>query len=154
MNLIRFFILVNIPITCISYLRLFDTPATPKTILQKSAFLSSTNVANSKYMKPLNGHTDSMTFLGIGGRKPIDMPSTPSILDRPKAFPLHNKVLDSITANINPFSPSSSKCSYYYYFYYYYFVCNLQIVSILAQTDIIGFFIAGSLTNQNICTII
>jgi hypothetical protein len=100
-------------------------------------------------MKPLNGHTDSMTFLGIGGRKPIDIPSTPSILDRPKAFPLHNKVLDSITANINPFSPSSSK-----YNYYYYFVCNLQIVSILAQTDIIGFFITGSLTNQTICTII
>lgn len=88
------------------YLRLFDTPATPKTILQKSALLSSTN---SKYMKPLNGPTDAMGYLGIGGRKPIDIPSTPNVLERPKAYPVHNKVLDSITANINPFSPSSSK---------------------------------------------
>lgn len=67
-------------------------------------------------MKPLNGPTDAMGFLAIGGRKPIDIPSTPNVLERPKPYPVHNpvhpvhnKVLDSITANINPFSPSSSK---------------------------------------------
>lgn len=68
-------------------LRLFDTPATPKTIIQKC----------SADILPKQNNT-----------KPADaVPSTPIVLERPKAIPIHNKVLDSITANINPFSPTS-----------------------------------------------
>lgn len=60
-------------------LRLFDTPATPKTIIKKS----------------------EVELMSANKAKP------PNVCDRPKAIPIHNKVLDSISANINPFSPSS-----------------------------------------------
>lgn len=60
-------------------------------------------------MKSLTSHPDSFGAF-LGARKSIEVPSTPNVMDRPKSMPVHHKVLDSITANINPFSPSSSKC--------------------------------------------
>lgn len=67
------------PYRKIRTLRLFDSPATPKTLIKKSSFN--------------NG------------------PPTPeqNAADRPKAMIVQNKALESVTANINPFSPSS-KC--------------------------------------------
>lgn len=83
----------------ISDFRLFDTPATPKTILQKSELMSTTGSTNRSLLKSLQD-----------GKTPAaNVPTTPSAMDRPKAFPVHNKMFDSITANINPFSPSSSE---------------------------------------------
>lgn len=72
-------------------LRLFDTPATPKTIIQKSS--------SSEFLLP------SELSKCNASQKAT---ATPNIQDRPKAMPIHNKVLDSFTANINPFSPTSS----------------------------------------------
>lgn len=69
-------------------LRLFDTPATPKTIIEKST-ASDLSSASLKYTT-----------------KPLAQ-ATPNLPDRPRAYPIHNKVLDTVTANINPFSPSS-----------------------------------------------
>lgn len=73
-------------------LRLFDTPATPKTIIQKSSSLTARN----------NTPPNSTAF-------PISIvPATPNAHhQRPKAIPIHNKMLDSFVANINPFSPNN-----------------------------------------------
>lgn len=81
-------------------LRLFDTPATPKTIIQKSA--------SSEFLPPsttakLNTSLKPTAFGAVDA-----VPITPNLHDRPKAIPIHNKMLDSFTANINPFSPTSS----------------------------------------------
>lgn len=77
-------------------LRLFDTPATPKTLLQKAALenLTATPDPHKKLVrKSILSH--------IGGLAP----QTPNISDRPKPLPVHSK--GTLTANINPFSPSS-----------------------------------------------
>lgn len=78
-------------------LRLFDTPATPKTLFQKSSLENRTgatpaNSSSKVIRKSISSH--------IGGFAP----QTPNVSDRPKAMPLP---LSSLTANINPFSPSS-----------------------------------------------
>lgn len=80
-------------------LRLFDTPATPKTIIQKSA--------SSEFLPPSTTakFNTSLKPTGFGADA---VPATPNIHDRPKAIPIHNKMLDSFTANINPFSPTSN----------------------------------------------
>lgn len=78
-------------------LRLFDTPATPKTIIQKSS------------ASELLPTTATVKFGTKPGGSCETIPATPMMIDRPKAYPIHNKVLDSISANINPFSPSNSK---------------------------------------------
>lgn len=82
-------------------LRLFDTPATPKTLIKKSSFDSGppTPVQSKLIRKSI---LSNVAFGGNG-----IPPRTPNIADRPKALPVHNKVLDPVTANINPFSPSS-----------------------------------------------
>lgn len=79
-------------------LRLFDTPATPKTIIQKSSVenrpVVTTPAMQSKFIrKPILSNTV--------------VPKTPNIHERPKAFPVHCKTFEPVTANINPFSPSS-----------------------------------------------
>lgn len=77
-------------------LKLFDTPATPKTLIQKSSV--ATPATRSKLIR-------KSILSNIGG-----MPSqTPNAVDRPKAMPVHNKALEPLTANINPFSPSSKQ---------------------------------------------
>lgn len=75
-------------------LRLFDTPATPKTLIQKSS-------ANKFIYDPDNVLFSTMT-------KPISG-STPVLAERPKPFPLHNRALDNgiQSANVNPFTPDS-----------------------------------------------
>lgn len=79
--------------------RLFDSPATPKTILEKSS---------SKFMKFLATNLDVENFEVLA--KPIDG-STPLIhpschfADKPKAFPLYNKLHENVMANVNPFTP-------------------------------------------------
>lgn len=80
-------------------LRLFDTPATPKTIIQKSA--------SSEFLQPAAAAKINIS-LKASAFGADAVPATPNLHDRPKALPLHNKMLDSFTANINPFSPSSN----------------------------------------------
>lgn len=86
-------------------LRLFDTPATPKTLIQKCSL-------ENRTAKPANSHSKLIrksVLSHIGGLAP----QTPNNSDRPRSFPVHTK--GTLTANINPFSPSSknhdpSKC--------------------------------------------
>lgn len=78
-------------------LRLFDTPATPKTIIYKSAADQPPNSSSKLIRKPILTNVSGFA------------PRTPNVHDRPKAFPVHNKALEPVTANINPFSPTSSK---------------------------------------------
>lgn len=80
-------------------LRLFDTPATPKTIIQKSSFDNRSTVTT-----PANMHSK---FIRKSILSNSVVPKTPNIYERPKSFPVHNKTLEPVTANINPFSPSS-----------------------------------------------
>lgn len=81
-------------------LRLFDTPATPKTIIQKSA--------SSEFPPPPLATAKFNTSMKPTGFGADAVPATPNLHDRPKAIPIHNKMLDSFAANINPFSPSSN----------------------------------------------
>lgn len=80
-------------------LRLFDTPATPKTIIKKSA---SSELLQPSTMSKLNTSLKPTAFGGDA------VPATPNAPDRPRSIPIHNKMLDSFTANINPFSPTSN----------------------------------------------
>lgn len=78
-------------------LRLFDTPATPKTLIQKAAL-------ENRIATPANSHSKLIRksiLSQIGGLAP----QTPNVSDRPRPLPLHSK--GTLTANINPFSPSS-----------------------------------------------
>lgn len=70
--------------------RLFDTPSTPNTIIQKSAF-ERTKVPPKNIF---NRSTDS------------------DYSERPIAFKLFNRAFDNVdnTANVNPFTPDSGKC--------------------------------------------
>lgn len=68
-------------------LRLYDTPATPKTLFKKA--IIETPAQNRFIRKPM-----ANTF----------PPHTPN--NRPLAYPM-NKSLEPMSANINPFSPSS-----------------------------------------------
>ncbi|KAJ6649829.1 Wee1-like protein kinase, partial [Pseudolycoriella hygida] len=75
------------PYRKVQALRLFDTPSTPKTIIQKSAFDQPKMAAREIFHRNL-GHDYSV---------------------RPVAYRLYNKSLDDIdnTANVNPFTPDS-----------------------------------------------
>lgn len=79
-------------------LRLFDTPATPKTLIKKSSMENgvATPAQNKLIRKSILSNLSGLA------------PRTPNVVaDRPKALPVHNKALEPVTANINPFSPSS-----------------------------------------------
>lgn len=76
-------------------LRLFDTPATPKTLIKKSSLENGATSANTH---KLIRKSILSSVNGLPPRTPID---------RPKALPVHNRALEPIHANINPFSPSS-----------------------------------------------
>ncbi|XP_059616749.1 wee1-like protein kinase [Phlebotomus argentipes] len=88
-------------------LRLFDTPATPKTILKKLSVSEARNAAKDPDRS--RGEADFMDVLA----RPIDYhsSSTPLQLDRvrPRVMPLHlhNLSFDQKrpSANINPFTP-------------------------------------------------
>ncbi|XP_055710045.1 wee1-like protein kinase [Phlebotomus papatasi] len=87
-------------------LRLFDTPATPKTILKK---LSGSEVRNMR--KDTDASHVEVDFMDVLAR-PIDHSSTPlpgSELVKPRVMPLHmhNMSFDQKrpSANINPFTP-------------------------------------------------
>lgn len=83
-------------------LRLFDTPATPKTLIQKAAL-------ENRIATPANSHSKLIRksiLSHIGGLAP----QTPNVSDRPKPIPLHSK--GTLTANINPFSPSSKRIAH------------------------------------------
>lgn len=78
-------------------LRLMDTPATPKTLFKKSSFDNGVPTPQNKLIrKSLLSH--------LGGIAPS---RTSNVAERPMALPVHNKALEPVTANINPFSPSS-----------------------------------------------
>lgn len=76
------------PYRKIRALRLCETPATPRTLFKKAT--TETPAQNRFIRKPL--------------ASPFP-PQTPN--NRPKAFAVHNKTFEPVTANINPFSPSS-----------------------------------------------
>lgn len=89
--------------------RLFDSPQTPKTIIQKSSarnlnYLSTNNNAPSavSLQKP---HIRSSILSATTNGQPLHLSFGP---DRPKPVPLHNRTLANIqSANINPFTPNS-----------------------------------------------
>ncbi|XP_018784172.1 PREDICTED: wee1-like protein kinase isoform X2 [Bactrocera latifrons] len=75
---------VSPPYRKVRALRLFDTPATPKTILQKS-----------------RNHLSAAVAADVARKSEIE--------ERPRSLPLHSRVLDNFqqTANVNPFTPDS-----------------------------------------------
>lgn len=83
-------------------LRLFDTPATPKTLFKKSSTESGTTTPAPAQMHSKFIRKPILTNINMFSSQ------TPSNLhEKPKIFPVHNKALEPLTANINPFSPSS-----------------------------------------------
>ncbi|XP_058819322.1 wee1-like protein kinase [Topomyia yanbarensis] len=84
---------VSPPYRKVRALRLFDSPATPKTIIQKST---------SKYMKALiNATTKDADLLA----NPIDGHDQ-MIYEKPRAVPLHRNYENVMaSANVNPFTP-------------------------------------------------
>lgn len=80
-------------------LRLFDTPATPKTLFKKSSFDN-----GSSAIRPNTQHSKLIRKSILSNVSGL-APQTPN--ERPKAMPIHNKALEPLSANINPFSPSS-----------------------------------------------
>lgn len=86
---------ISPPYRKVRALRLFDTPATPKTILEKSSG------------KCLN-HLSALAATAEASKQPeLYMKA----VERPRSLPLHNRALDNImqqqTANVNPFTPDS-----------------------------------------------
>lgn len=77
-------------------LKLFDTPATPKTLFQKSTLENRTATPANSHRKLIR----KSILSNLNGP-----PQTPNVADRPKPLPVHNKGRDSFNANINPFSP-------------------------------------------------
>lgn len=84
---------ISPPYRKVRALRLFDSPATPKTIIQKST---------SKFMKALaNGSSKDSDSLA----KPFDANGT-IVQEKPRAVPLHRNYDNLIpSANVNPFTP-------------------------------------------------
>ncbi|XP_039440191.1 wee1-like protein kinase [Culex pipiens pallens] len=82
---------VSPPYRKVRALRLFDSPATPKTILQKSKFGKTLGAA---------GGGDVLA-------KPIDGTTTGSLIcEKPRAVPLHRNYENVLPpANVNPFTP-------------------------------------------------
>ncbi|KAL9929467.1 wee1 kinase [Glossina fuscipes fuscipes] len=82
---------ISPPYRKVRALRLFDTPATPKTILEKSSGNHLSGVAAAESTKK-----QEMLFM--------------KTLERPRSLPLH-RALDNVmqpqTANVNPFTPDS-----------------------------------------------
>lgn len=85
---------ISPPYRKVRALRLFDSPATPKTIIQKST---------SKFMKALGNVVPSKeSDLG----KPIETNGAVVINEKPRAVPLHRNYENLIpSANVNPFTP-------------------------------------------------
>ncbi|XP_067625595.1 wee1-like protein kinase [Eurosta solidaginis] len=76
---------VSPPYRKVRALRLFDTPATPKTILQKS-----------------RNHLSAAVDADVARKSEIG--------ERPRSLPLHNRAFENVhqqSANINPFTPDS-----------------------------------------------
>lgn len=83
---------ISPPYRKVRALRLFDSPATPKTIIQKST---------SKFMKALGNVPSKESDLA----KPIDTNGV-VINEKPRAVPLHRNYENLIpSANVNPFTP-------------------------------------------------
>lgn len=86
---------ISPPYRKVRALRLFDTPATPKTILEKSS------------VKCLN-HLSAVASADAAKKQESLFLRA---VDRPRSLPLHNKALDNVmheqTANVNPFTPDS-----------------------------------------------
>ncbi|EDW87822.1 wee1-like protein kinase [Drosophila yakuba] len=73
-------------------LRLFSTPATPKTILQKSTTQCTNHLSAAAAAVNASRRTDDLFRLS----------------ERPRSLPLHNRKLPTQdTANVNPFTPDS-----------------------------------------------
>lgn len=86
---------ISPPYRKVRALRLFDTPATPKTILEKSSG------------KCLN-HLSAVAAADVTKKQESLFLKT---IERPRSLPLHNRALDHVmnqqTANVNPFTPDS-----------------------------------------------
>lgn len=80
---------ISPPYRKVRALRLFDTPATPKTILEKS---SGKCLLNGDPL-PANITEEDVLFL--------------KTVDRPRPVHLHHHIIKEQTANVNPFTPDS-----------------------------------------------
>lgn len=89
---------VSPPYRKVRALRLFDSPATPKTILQKSKFVKSLANGPSAVSGQVRGEADVLA-------KPIDGMGA-VICEKPRAVPLHRNYENVLpSANVNPFTP-------------------------------------------------
>lgn len=80
---------------------MFDSPATPKTILEKSANQFKSVKFSQLSINNNNIPVSSNDILA----KPIDI-STPLFSDKPKAVPIHRSYENILaSANVNPFTP-------------------------------------------------
>lgn len=99
---------ISPPYRRVRALRLFDSPATPKTIIEKSATSKFMKLLSSQKTTTNNGNPTESDILA----KPIDV-STPLFAEKPRAVPLYlNQECHShksTGANINPFTPKG-KC--------------------------------------------
>uniref|UniRef100_A0A1Q3EZR2 Wee1-like protein kinase n=1 Tax=Culex tarsalis TaxID=7177 RepID=A0A1Q3EZR2_CULTA len=83
---------VSPPYRKVRALRLFDSPATPKTILQKSKFVKAHGAGGDVLAKPIDG-TGSTTTGSM-------------FCEKPRAVPLHRNYENVLPpANVNPFTP-------------------------------------------------
>lgn len=76
------------------FCRLFDTPSTPKTIIQKSTLsklMQNETVSNAPTETSVTKITTNLT------------------IDRPMAVHVHSNILSYPTANVNPFTPDSKR---------------------------------------------
>lgn len=81
---------ISPPYRKVRALRLFDTPATPKTILQKSSGKCLLNPGGNSLVSGIND--DEMLFV--------------KTMEKPRPVHLHH-IIKQQTANVNPFTPDS-----------------------------------------------
>lgn len=90
------------PYKKIRALRLFDSPATPKTLIQKSSAESSGRAASRSRLFLARQRSQALTSSGA--------PSTPSVAQQTKEQP-QGKCPTKEAANINPFTPTGMMLS-------------------------------------------
>lgn len=88
---------ISPPYRKVRALRLFDTPATPKTILQKSSARCSAAANPLREPLPHNVSVSEEDALFLRS------------VERPRPVPLHQHLMKQQSANVNPFTPDSKR---------------------------------------------
>ncbi|XP_052867400.1 wee1-like protein kinase [Anopheles cruzii] len=81
-------------------LRLFDTPATPKTIIQKS---TNNMFTRTEFGRPKKGSALVERYDVLA--KPMDAEMAMIATEKPRSVPLHRHYDAGLPANVNPFTP-------------------------------------------------